>query len=54
MLLMREQIERQLDGAGELVVNKISGALLASDRGGFIKPYVSRRHNKLPPGPRLT
>ncbi len=43
MMLMREQIERVLDAAGELVVNKISGVLIATDGGGFIAPYVARR-----------
>lgn len=41
MTLMREQITRVLDAMGELVVNKLSGVLVASDRGGFISPYVN-------------
>jgi len=40
MLVMREQINRLLTHFGELVVNKVSGALIASDRGGFIQEYV--------------
>lgn len=43
MMLMREQITRVLDAMGELVINKISGVLVASDRGGFISPYVAMR-----------
>ncbi|HYO89059.1 MAG TPA: class I SAM-dependent methyltransferase [Candidatus Limnocylindrales bacterium] len=43
MLLMSEQIDRMLDGMGELVINKISGALVATDGGGFIAPYVALR-----------
>ena len=43
MLLMREQIDRMLDGMGELTVNKVSGTLVATDRGGFIEPYIARR-----------
>jgi SAM-dependent methyltransferase len=43
MLLMREQITRVLDAVGELVVNKLSGVLVASDHGGFIAPYVTMR-----------
>ncbi|MFN8380235.1 MAG: class I SAM-dependent methyltransferase [Anaerolineae bacterium] len=41
MLLMREQITRVLDAMGELVVNKVSGVLIASDRGGFIHSFVT-------------
>ncbi len=43
MLLMREQIDRVLETMGELAVNKISGALVATDRGGFIGPYIGLR-----------
>lgn len=43
MLLMREQIDRMLEGTGELTAAKLSGALVATDRGGFIEPYMSRR-----------
>jgi SAM-dependent methyltransferase len=40
MMVMREQINRLLSHFGELVVNKVSGALIASDRGGFIHEYI--------------
>ena len=43
MTLMREQITRVLDAMGELVINKLTGVLIASDRGGFIHPYVTMR-----------
>jgi len=41
MTLMREQFVRVLDAMGELVINKLTGVLVASDRGGFIRPYVA-------------
>jgi len=43
MLLMREQMQRVLKHFGELVVNKISGVLIASDRGDFIREYTAKR-----------
>jgi SAM-dependent methyltransferase len=43
LLLMREQITRVINAMGELVVNKLSGVLVATDRGGFIGPYVARK-----------
>ncbi|MCS7072443.1 MAG: methyltransferase domain-containing protein, partial [Anaerolinea sp.] len=43
MLLMREQMQRVLKHFGELVVNKVSGVLLASDRGDFIRTYADLR-----------
>jgi SAM-dependent methyltransferase len=42
MMVVREQIKNQLHYAGQLVVHKLSGALIASDRGGFIADYVRR------------
>jgi SAM-dependent methyltransferase len=43
MLIVREQIKNQLNYVGELVVQKLSGVLVASDRGGFIRDYVHQR-----------
>lgn len=40
MLIMREQFTRVIGHFGELVVNKLTGVLIASDRGGFITDYV--------------
>jgi hypothetical protein len=40
MLVMREQVNRVLSHFGELVVNKISGVLIASNQGGFIREFV--------------
>jgi ubiquinone/menaquinone biosynthesis C-methylase UbiE len=40
-LLVREQINRLLDHFGELVINKLSGALIATDQGGFMTQYLA-------------
>lgn len=40
MLIVREQVKNQLNYFGELIVNKLSGVLIASDRGGFISEFV--------------
>ena len=42
MLIVREQVKNQLNYFGELVVNKLSGVLVASDRGGFISEFVQQ------------
>lgn len=44
MMVMREQMSALLTHFGELVINKISGVLVASDRGGFIHDFVDRRN----------
>jgi SAM-dependent methyltransferase len=44
MLVMREQIIALMSHFGELAINKVSGVLLASDRGGFIHDFVARRN----------
>ena len=41
MLVMRDQIDRVLSHFGELVVNKVSGVLVASNQGGFIHDFVA-------------
>lgn len=43
MLIVREQVKNQLNYFGELVVSKLSGVLVASDRGGFIGDFVRQR-----------
>jgi ubiquinone/menaquinone biosynthesis C-methylase UbiE len=43
MDVMREQIDRVIAHFGELVVQKISGTLIASDQGGFIGPFSALR-----------
>ncbi|MGQ9888880.1 MAG: class I SAM-dependent methyltransferase [Aggregatilineales bacterium] len=40
MLIVREQVRNQLNYFGQLIVNKLSGVLVASDRGGFIGEFV--------------
>lgn len=42
MLVMREQISRVVNHFGELVVNKVTGVLVASNAGGFIHEFVQR------------
>lgn len=39
MLVMREQVSRVLNHFGELVVNKVTGVLIASNSGGFIHDF---------------
>ena len=41
MMVMRDQISRVLNHFGELVVNKVSGVLIASNQGGFIHDFVA-------------
>jgi SAM-dependent methyltransferase len=43
MLIVREQIKNQLNYVGELVVHKLSGVLVATDRGGFISDFVEHQ-----------
>ncbi len=40
MMIMRQQITHLINHFGELTVNKVSGVLIASDKGGFIQEYV--------------
>jgi ubiquinone/menaquinone biosynthesis C-methylase UbiE len=42
MLIMRQQITQLIKHLGKLEINKISGALVASDSGGFIHEFVKR------------
>ena len=45
MMIVREQVRNQLNYVGQLVVHKLSGVLIASDRGGFIRDYVHIREH---------
>lgn len=45
MLIIREQVNRLVEHFGELVMNKLSGVLIATDRGGFIQNYVEFANN---------
>lgn len=40
MMIMRQQINQLIKHLGELVINKQTGLLVASDRGGFIQEYI--------------
>jgi SAM-dependent methyltransferase len=42
MAIMKQQINHLLNHLGELVINKLSGVLIASDAGGFIHDFVDR------------
>jgi hypothetical protein len=42
MLVLRDQIERLTSYGGELRISKLSGVLIATDRGGFIENYLAR------------
>lgn len=42
MLIMRQQITQLIKHLGKLEINKVSGALVASDSGGFIHEFVER------------
>ena len=44
MLIMRQQMTQLLQLMGKLEINLAFGALLASDRGGFIHDFVARDH----------
>ncbi|MEP7286066.1 MAG: methyltransferase domain-containing protein [Chloroflexota bacterium] len=42
MSVMSDQIQRLINHFGELMVNKLSGVLIATDRGDFAQDYVER------------
>jgi SAM-dependent methyltransferase len=46
MLVMRDQVNRVMSHFGELVVNKVTGVLIASNQGGFIHDFVERLDEK--------
>jgi 2-polyprenyl-3-methyl-5-hydroxy-6-metoxy-1,4-benzoquinol methylase len=43
MVIMRQQINQLVKHLGELVINKQNGVLLASNEGGFIREFLSRK-----------
>lgn len=45
MMVMRQQITHLVNHLGELVVNKLNGVILASDRGGFINEFIQYRES---------
>jgi 2-polyprenyl-3-methyl-5-hydroxy-6-metoxy-1,4-benzoquinol methylase len=42
MMIMRQQINQLIKHLGELVINKLTGVLVATDDGGFIGDFVSK------------
>ena len=42
MLMMRQQIDQLIRMMGKLEISRVCGALIASDRGGFIGEFVER------------
>ncbi|MEZ4671901.1 MAG: class I SAM-dependent methyltransferase [Anaerolineae bacterium] len=45
MMIVREQIGRLIEHFGELTINKLSGLLVATDRGDFIHDYLDHMAN---------
>lgn len=43
MVIVREQVSRLLDHFGELVINKLTGLLVATDEGNFIREYLEHQ-----------
>lgn len=48
MTIMKDQIRRLIDHFGELVVNKLSGVIIATDEGGFASEYQRLRAKTTP------
>ncbi|MBC7871310.1 MAG: class I SAM-dependent methyltransferase [Chitinophagaceae bacterium] len=48
MMIMRQQITHLINHLGELVINKLTGVLLASDSGGFIQQFVEASVHSAP------
>jgi SAM-dependent methyltransferase len=44
MVIMRQQINQLVKHLGELVINKQTGVLIASDTGGFIRDFLARKN----------
>ena len=42
MMIMRQQIGQLIKHMGELMISKLPGLLIATDRGGFIKTYMDQ------------
>jgi ubiquinone/menaquinone biosynthesis C-methylase UbiE len=49
MAVMTEQVQRLINHFGELTVTKLSGVLLATQKGGFIQDYRQRFDAQTPP-----
>lgn len=46
MQIMTDQVKRLINHFGELIVNKLSGVLIATEDGGFATEYVDILHGK--------
>jgi SAM-dependent methyltransferase len=46
MMVMANQVDKLINHFGELVVNKLSGVLLATDGGGFAEQYLEQLDNQ--------
>lgn len=42
MVIMRQQVTHLINHLGELVINKLAGVLIATDRGGFIHEFTEQ------------
>jgi SAM-dependent methyltransferase len=52
MMIVREQVNRLIEHFGEIACNTLSGLLVATDQGDFIRDYVTRETTRS--GPRTT
>ena len=43
MVIMRQQINQLVKHLGELVINKLTGVLIATDEGGFIREFLEKQ-----------
>lgn len=46
MVIMRQQVTHLINHLGELVINKLTGVLMATDRGGFIHGFAEQTAQK--------
>jgi hypothetical protein len=47
MMIMRQQITHLIQHLGSLVINKLTGVLIASDRGDFVRGFVEARERSM-------
>lgn len=50
MMIMRQQVTHLIDHLGELIVDKLTGVLVASDSGDFIQRFVAIKTTQGQPG----
>ena len=46
MIYMRQFMTQLMGASGKLEIDLITGALVASDRGGFIHDFITRDHEE--------